>query len=187
MSISRRTAFKQALFIVGGVVFLPACMQADKSTASIALKNLKITSTEEKSLAELAETILPTTATPGSKDLYLHQFILKMIDDCQSPEEQKAFEAVLKAFEKFSEKTFDSGFNNLTPQQKAQLLQRIEAKQDVPEEVAAFYGKVKGLAIQGYLTSKHYLTNVQVYELVPGRFKGCVPVSADKSTGVRPA
>lgn len=187
MSISRRTALKQFLVITGGVTLIPACLQQDKSVASIPLKHLKISGAEEKLLAELAETILPATDTPGAKDLYLHQFTLKMIDDCQSPEDQKSFEVGLKAFNQFSEKSFDAGFIKLSPEQRSQLLQRIEAKQDVPEEVANFYNKAKGLAIQGYLTSKFYLTKIQVYELVPGRFKGCVPVSADKSTGVRPA
>lgn len=186
MSISRRTALKQFLVIAGGVMVLPSCMQQDNSKASITLKNLDVTGKQEQLLAELAETIIPATNTPGAKDLYLHQFALKMVDDCHGPDDRKAFEKGLKAFDQFARKRFDQPFTALPATQRAELLQQIEDKKDVPEDVAAFYGKVKGLAIQGYLTSKHYLTQVQVYELVPGRFRGCVPVSELKKPSVRP-
>lgn len=186
MSISRRTALKQFLIMAGGVTLIPSCMQQDTSKASIPLKHLKISGTEEKLLAQLAETIIPTTNTPGARDLYLHQFALKMVDDCNGPEDRKAFEEGLQAFDKFSKKRFDKRFAELTPAQRTELLQAIEAKKEVPEDVINVYNKVKGLTVQGYLTSKYYLTQVQVYELVPGRFRGCVPVSEINKPSIRP-
>lgn len=186
MSISRRSALKQFLIITGGVVLVPACMQ-DSDKPSISLKNLKIDGTDERMLADLAETILPATNTPGAKDLYLHQFVLKMTDDCSGPEDIKAFEQGLKAFNKFASKKEGSNFSKLKPAQRTSLLQAIEAKKDVPEEVTLFYNRVKGLSIQGYLTTKHYLTQVQVYELAPGRYRGCVPKSEIDRPSIRPA
>lgn len=186
MSISRRSALKQFLLITGGVMLVPACMQQDNKT-SIALTNLKIDGRAEKMLAELAETILPATSTPGAKDLYLHQFILKMTDDCSTPEDIKAFEQGLKAFMEFTEKKEGAPFVRLSAAQRTSLLQGIEAKKDVPEAVVNFYNRVKGLSIQGYLTTKHYLTQVQVYELVPGRYRGCVPKSEIEKPSIRPA
>lgn len=187
MSINRRTALKQFLWIAGGVVLIPSCMQKESSNTSIKLSNLSINGNDEQLLAELAETILPKTDTPGAKDLYLHQFIMKMVDDLHGKEDQEQFTKGLKAFDKWAQDKFNGSFASLTPQQKTELLQQIENKQGVPEEVASFYKTVKGLSIQGFLTSKYYLTNVQVYELVPGRFKGCVPVKGpDHKINVRP-
>jgi hypothetical protein len=187
MSISRRHLLKQALFIAGGVTLIPACMLQDQDKLSMPLKNLKLKGSDEKTIAELAETIIPATTTPGAKDLALQQFILKMIDDCNSPEDQKTFEKGLDAFNKYADKQLGNSFTSLTAAQRGTLLSAMEAKQGVPEDVLNFYGKVKGLTIQGYLTSKHYLTKVQIYELVPGRFRGCVPISEIKKPSVRPA
>lgn len=156
---------------------LPSCTQQNNTASSLALKNLQVTGKQEELLAELAETILPATATPGAKDLYLHQFALRMVDDCNTPDEQRAFEQGLKAFDNFTRKKFDRPFAQLAPKEKTTLLQQIEDQKDIPEAVVALYKKVKGLTIQGYLGSKYYLTQVQVYELVPGRYKGCVPLS----------
>lgn len=186
MSISRRTVLKQFLFIAGGVTLIPSCMQRDEAKASIPLKRLKMAATDERTLAELAETIIPATNTPGAKDLYVHQYAMKMVDDCSSPEDVEAFEKGLKAFDKFSEQQAGKPFAQLAATQRNSVLTAIEAKKEVPEDVTKFYNKVKGLSIQGYLTSKYYLTKVQVYELVPGRYRGCVPVSEIKKPSIRP-
>lgn len=187
MSISRRTALKQFLIIAGGVTLIPSCMQRDRATASVPLRHLKISATEEQLLAELAETIIPATDTPGAKDLYLHQFALTMVDDCHTKEDRSAFEKGMKAFDDFARKELKAPFTQLPAGKRAELLQRIEDKKDIPEDVAAFYNTLKGLTIQGYLTSQHYLTKVQVYELVPGRYRGCVPVGTqDKNKELKP-
>jgi hypothetical protein len=186
MSISRRTALKQFLFLAGGVALIPSCMQLDESKASLPLRHLSVTGQDEKMLAELAETLIPATSTPGAKDLYLHQFALTMVDDCYSKEDREAFEKGMKSFGKFSRSEMKDSFTALAAPQRAELLQRLEANKDVPEEVANFYKQLKNLAIQGYLTSKHYLTKVQVYELVPGRYHGCVPVQANGNPSLKP-
>lgn len=173
MLTTRRTAIRRLLIMAGGVALIPSCMHSDNAKTSISLKNINLNRNDEKLLAELAETIIPQTDTPGAKDTYTHLYILKMMDDCSSKEDQRKFVKGLKAFEKFFSRTGQT-FLELTPAQKEEAAYQIENKKDVPEEVLAFYNTVKSLTIQGYLTSKYYLSNVQVYELVPGRFKGCV-------------
>lgn len=176
MSISRRTALKQFLVVAGGVMLLPSCMQQAGSKAAMPLKHLKISAGQEQLLAELAETLLPATNTPGAKELKLPEFTLRMLDDCHSPEDQKSFAEGLQAFEQYSKQQQQQEFTQLTPAQRTALLNTLEAGKDIPEAVSKFYKKVKGLTIQGYLGSQHYLTKVQVYELVPGRYRGCVPL-----------
>ncbi len=168
-------------------MLVPSCMQQDSSKASLPLKNLRINGSEEQLLAELAETIIPATTTPGAKDMYLHQFALKMVDDCHGPDDRKAFEQGLKAFDKFARERYSKSFTELSTAQRAELLQQLESGNEAPEAAAEFYKTVKGLTVQGYLTSKHYLSKVQVYELVPGRFRGCVPLSEATQPSVRPA
>lgn len=186
MLTTRRTAIRRLLIMAGGVAIIPSCMQSDNARTSISLRNINLNSNDEKLLAELAETIIPQTDSPGAKDTYTQLYILKMMDDCSSKEDQRKFVTGLKAFEKFSRRSGQT-FIELTPAQKEEVAYQIENKKDVPEEVLAFYNIAKSLTIQGYLTSKYYLSNVQVYELVPGRFKGCVnPQSLKGSKDSKP-
>ena len=180
MSINRRAALKNFLFISAGVVFIPSCLQ-EKGKPSIVLKNLDISAGDEKMLAEICETIIPKTDTPGAKDILAHLFVLKMLDDCTPKADQQKILKGLNGINKMANKKFDRSFVNCTPQQRQELFATIESKKDIPDDVAAFYASVKKLTIQAYTTSKYYLTNVHVYELVPGRFHGCVQVGSTKT------
>lgn len=169
--MQRRTLIKQLVFSTGAVLLIPSCMQ-DTSKASILLKKISIGGSQEKLLAELAETIIPATDTPGAKDISAHLFALKMLDDCYKKEDQEKFMKGLKAFEK---KT-DGKFVKMPLPEKETLLRELEAKKTGDADLDYFYSTTKRLTIQAYTTSKFYLTKVQVYQLIPGHFSGCVPV-----------
>lgn len=179
--MNRRTALKSFLYVSAGISLLPACLQ-DKGKASFLLKNIQVSGEQEKMLAELCETIIPKTSTPGAKDLSSHLFVLTMVDDCYTKEDQQTFTAGLKAFEDVVAKQYNTTFAACTTAQKAELLsaleQQLKQKKDTPAKPeAAFYAITKRLTIQSFTSSQYYLTKVQVYQLVPGPvYKGCVPV-----------
>ncbi|HEX2535102.1 MAG TPA: gluconate 2-dehydrogenase subunit 3 family protein [Chitinophagaceae bacterium] len=177
MSITRRKLIQQFLIMSGGVLVLPSCMQSE-SKSSVLLKNVKISGDDEKLLTELGETILPATDSPGAKDVYAHLYTLRMLDDCSPKEDQEKFTRGLKAFSRFSEDRLKTGFAAATPDQRRQLLTAVEGKKDIPEDVQAFYEGYKRATITAFVNSRYFLTNVQKYELVPGRFNGCAPVKA---------
>jgi hypothetical protein len=173
MPLTRRQAIRQFLFVSAGVALIPSCME-DRSKSSILLRNFAITADQEKLLAELAETIIPKTTTPGARDLSAHLFALKMIDDCRSKEEQDTFLEGLGAFEKAAGRNFAQA----SMQERAKVLEPLDRDKESKEPAAVFYRTMKRLTIQAYTSSEYYLTKVQVYELVPGRYHGCVPVKA---------
>ena len=170
MTISRRTLIRQVLLASAGAVLIPSCME-DRSKASLLLKHVSITGTQEKLLAELAESIIPKTTTPGAKDISAHLFALQMMDDCRSAEAQQAFMEGLRAFEKGQGKDFIG----LSAAERARRLEALEAGKDEQTPEQQFYREMKKLTIQAYTGSEYFLTKVQVYELVPGRYHGCVP------------
>jgi len=173
--MQRRTLLKQLVFATGAVVLIPSCMQ-DTSKASILLKQISIGGSQEKLMAELAETIIPATDKPGAKDISAHLFALMMVDDCYKKQDQEKFIKGLRAFEKKTEAQFGKSFVKMSPAERETLLTEIEAKKTADADLEFFYGATKRLTIQAYTTSKFYLTNVQVYKLVPGHYSGCVPV-----------
>ena len=175
--MNRRTAIRNVVIISAGARLLPSCMQENKS--SISLKNISVTGSQEQMLAELTETILPKTKNfIGAKDIKAHEFVLTMVDDCVSPEDQKKFTDGLKSFDKLSHDKFGQLFTSYTPKQKHSLLTDIENKKDIPEDVLKFYGTVKRYTVQSFTSSKEYMTDIRKYKMVPGvGFKGCVTAS----------
>jgi len=178
MNITRREALKEWLIIVVGATVIPSC-KGDETTPSIVLNNLKLEGKEEKLLAEISETIIPATATPGAKDTLAHLFVLRMVDDTYTKEEQVQFVKGMKEFDQLARSRFDKSFLDADTAQREQFLTGIlnPASKETPATILSFAKTMKKLTVQGYMSSKYYLTKVRVYELVPGRYHGCFPVS----------
>ena len=174
--MDRRSSIKTLMIISAGAALIPSCLQEDKKAAE-AYKKIKISKDDENLVAEIGETIIPKTNTPGAKDVGAHLFALMMIDDCYAPEKQEQFEKGLNAFRDVVNKKYNKSFVALTPVEKLQALQGMNDDKNAPEDAAFFYNTVKRLTLQAYTSSEYFLTNVQVYKLVPGKFYGCVPVT----------
>ena len=174
--MNRRSAIRNVAIISAGAAFLPSCYNSDKS--SLPLKNLSLTGSQEKMLAALSETIIPTyNSFIGAKGLKSHEFVLTMVDDCSSPEEQKKFTNGMIAFEELCKTKLDRAFENCTPQQRNELVTDIEQKKNVAGPVNDFYSTVKRYTLQSFTSSKEFMTDIRKYKLVPGpNYKGCVPV-----------
>jgi len=159
--------------MAGGLALLPSCLR-DEGKSSILLKNISISLNEENLLAEIAETIIPRTKTPGAKQLKLHLFVLKMLDDCYEEAEQKQFVKGLSMFEDQVHDQFSKSFAKLSVHQRESMLSKLGNNSSA--ELAAFYKIMKEKTIDGYLNSQYVMTNLVIYELVPGRYNGYFPV-----------
>lgn len=173
----RRTLLKQLFVLSAGLTLVPACRE-DRAKAGFLYKNIKVDPDQEAMLAGLAEAIIPKTATPGARDISAHLFVLKMIDDCRSADDQRGFMEGLKAFDAAAKKSGGEVFVKLDAEKKQSFLQGLDKDKEDTRPEAKFYQSVKKLVIQAYTSSEFFLTKVQVYELVPGRYHGCVPVKA---------
>src|SRR5450631_3849188 len=90
MHVNRRTAIRQFLFVSAGVALLPSCLH-DEPRSSVLLTHFTITGNQEKLLAELVGTIIPTGETPGASAVSAHLFAHKMLYDCYTKEQQQKF------------------------------------------------------------------------------------------------
>ena len=190
--MNRRTALQQLAILTGGAAFLPAC-SFDAEKVSIALDNLKIKASHEKLLAGLVDTLIPKTETPGAQELDVHHFVLVMVDDCQDKPNQEAFVKGLDQFEPYVKKQYDKKFLKADQQERETILADIMKPEADPEPqpekvskeepefdlsaIRAFLTLTKQYTINGYMVSQYIMTEVFPYKLVPGSFRGCVPVS----------
>ncbi len=173
--MDRRSSIKTLFIISAAAALLPSCLHEEKKP-SLSLKNIKIDDKDENLLSELSETIIPKTNTPGAKDVKASFFALMMLDDCYAPADQDNFVKGMKEFNEFSKKKFNKSFVDCSAAERLDVIKIIEDKKDVPENVSYFFNSMKRLTLQAYTSSEYYLTEVRVYQLVPGKFYGCVPV-----------
>lgn len=159
--MNRRNAIKQLFIVAGGIAIATSCDFSSNAT-SIKLNNVQLNKKDEDLIADLVEAIIPKTDSPGAKELNLHLFVMKMVDDCASPEDQKAFLDGLKKAKDLMGKpsnNIQTYFSNL------------------PKEEEKFYAILKRRTIQGYKNSEYVMKNKLVYELVPGRYNGAYKIN----------
>lgn len=171
IEITRRAAIRNLLIIAGGTMVLPACYRQSGST-TIALTHFTISEADEQVLAALGETLIPATDTPGSRELLLHLFVLKMVDDCHSPEDQRAFVQGLANFAKWADGKLGIAFQKASADEREALLRTIQDDHAMDETLSQFYALTKRRTIQGYLNSKYVMTNLVKYQLIPGPYNG---------------
>jgi len=156
---------------LGGLISLPAW--ANNWTLETVRSSQPILSSgQAELLAEMAETIIPATDTPGAKALNVHQFIQKMVADCYDKKAQGAFRKGLDSLDEQAQKLFGKPFAQGDVAQRTALLTQMGKDADQKD----FYSLVKNLTIRGYMTSEYVMTNLTHYEFIPGRYHGCVPV-----------
>ena len=178
--MKRRVVLKQVMIAAVAAALAPSCT-FDKKKASLPLNHLTIDGDMEELLASVVDTILPATDTKGAKELNVHRFVLKMIDDCYEKEVQDNFVKGLNQVNEIAKKRFGKSFEKGTAPEREEVLKSIDSKENSnPPEVLAAYPVIKQLTIQGYLTTQYILQEVQGYEFVPGRFNGCVDVPKNK-------
>lgn len=173
-NLSRRKALKQLAFISIGAAIIPSCLE-DRSKASLLLTNIQVSAAEEAMLAELCEIIIPKTDTPGAKDISAHLFVLTMVDDCANKEQQAQFITGMDEFKKLCTSSVGKNLVDCSAEEKKKIVDALLALKEEDTPLKHFLGMVKGRTIQAYTSSEFFLTKVQVYELVPGRYHGCVP------------
>jgi hypothetical protein len=180
--MDRRSAIRNLTFLAGGVFLFPSCLKHEDGAVSIKLNKMSINAAQEKTVGAVTETIIPETSTPGAKTLNVHQFVLKMLDDCRGKKEQETFIKGLEQLDDLSQKQYNKDFADGDTRQRETVLMLIEKKQQIKPELADFYQMTKQLTVEGYTISKYVMTNKLPYELVPGRYSGYFPVKNLKTS-----
>ena len=177
--MKRRTVFKNLAVAAAATWILPSCV-SDPKKVSVALNRLKVSSDEEELLGQIADVIVPATDTPGARAVEAHLFTLIMVDDCLNREEQEKYLKGMRSFPAVLRSLTGKSFSSASPEERLEMLTALEARRDeLEEETKTFYNRTRSYIVQGYLSSKHFLTEVKPYQLVPGPdYKGCIPVDS---------
>jgi hypothetical protein len=182
-TIDRREAIKRVSFLLGGVALvggsnlLVACGR-DRPAAGTAVG--KFSGTDVALLDEVADTILPTTSTPGAKAAKVGPFMALMVTDCYDDKDQKIFRDGLNTLDDASNKANGKSFMNSTPAQRTALLESLDREQKSymdkkkPDDRSHWFRMVKELTMLGYFTSQIGYTQAMRYREAPGHFDPCV-------------
>jgi hypothetical protein len=183
-AILRVSALLGGTALVGQAAMLAACTKeaVEAPAAAGAASASKLFSAADiEYLSEIADTILPETATPGAKAAGVGPFIALMVRDTYFPEEQEVFREGLATLNEECESEAGVAFMAATPTQRLALLGRLDKEShenmwNRPEgEPPHYFRMLKELTLLGYFTSETGYTQALRYAETPGRYDPCVP------------
>ncbi len=158
-----------------GIALAPSFISCS-SKPSLFYKNIVVTEEQDTLLALISETIIPKTKTPGASDTSVHEFCIKMIDDCMSKKNQEKFLKGLVQFNELAERDNKKEFASMDSSERLKFLTELNERKS-EDDVDFFFKTMRGLTLRGYTSSEYFLTNVQGYKIIPGKFQGCVPLN----------
>jgi hypothetical protein len=132
-SITRREAVLRVSVLLGGAALiggealLTACTEKPKTEKTTA--ETLFTNDDIAFLDEVADTILPTTSTPGAKAAKTGAFMAVMVRDCYSPRDQKIFRDGLPSIDAATQKAYSTTFMKATPEQRLAVLETLDKEQ----------------------------------------------------------
>jgi hypothetical protein len=198
--ITRRDAIHYVATLMGGVALVGgdrafAFAPADAALLQATAQGVgAFTAADVALLDEIAETILPETATPGAKAARTGAFMALMVTDVYLDAEQRVFRDGLAALQEACRGMHGVAFMAATPAQRLALLEVLDREQKTameersvplrtrypadppPEQQPAHYFRMmKELALLGFFTSEIGYTKVMRYRESPGRFDPDVP------------
>ena len=150
MTISRREAIQRVsamlggLTLVGGSALLAAC-EKERPKAPVQSAIGQFTADDIAYLDEIADTILPTTSTPGAKAAHTGAFMALMVTDTYEPKNQQVFRDGMRTLDEASRKANGTTFMASTPAQRLTLLETVdrEGKSHMDAREAARKAKAK--------------------------------------------
>lgn len=185
--VNRRKAIKNIFFfsVATSVGFGGYKLYKIKKKSSI-----HIIQRYEDLIAEIAETIIPATNTPGAKQAKVQEFIINFITDCTPNDEQNTFLEGLRDVEEYCESQYQTQFVVCTYIQKVEVLKYFEQqgvyKNNMINKIKnkwfgqTFFIQIKSLTVRGYCMSFQGATKGLAYDFIPGNYQPCLPLQLNQ-------
>ncbi len=170
--LSRRAVLHHTALLTGGALsasLMAGVLAGCKPSSRAGTGELRALSSEQYELvAEIAETIIPQTETPGARAANVQSFIDHILADWYTGEERAAFLAGLRGFAERCLSELGTTFTQLSIDRRAAFLEgldheALEARSRLGRaalrnraQITAlpFFAMMKELAIVGYYTSE---------------------------------
>ena len=128
--ISRREAVRRVTALLGGVALVGSGALLNGCREGAGDPEFRqFTPDEIAFLDEVADTILPTTSTPGAKAAQTGAFMALMVTDTYEPKDQQVFREGMRKLNEASRQANNTDFMSATPQQRLALLETLDREQ----------------------------------------------------------
>jgi hypothetical protein len=182
----RRELLRRAAWMLGGAISAPAALailegcSVRESTDSASWVPKFLQPQQGKVIAEIAEIIIPKTATSGAADAGVPAFIDLVLADVYPKEAQDRFNAGYAVFEAGAKANGKAFLEQELAQRVAFVQHSLDSALSAGHDQKPFILMVRELTLLGFFSSRVGIVENMDYVAVPTAYHGCVPLSRMK-------
>jgi hypothetical protein len=194
--MNRRELLQRTSLIIGGSLLGADSLLANNinwdalDDDMLAGKGIGIfTKAQIRLLNEVADTIIPTTDTPGAKAAKAGQFIAIIVSDCYDAEHQKRFMDGLIKFDADAKSRYGKTFLKCSPSLRHDHLTELDSEQKAFYKTKKkgdhdhYFRVIKDLVLWAYFTSEIGATQALRFVEYPGRYETIDYKKGDRAWG----
>jgi hypothetical protein len=138
-------------------------------------------------VADLTETIIPATGTPGAKIAMAHLTVISMIKEVADRKTKNIFIEGLKDVQQYASANYNKLFTELSAAQQQEVVNHFREK---GKNYSGIMGKIKNKFMGksffhvlkeyttiAFCTSKTGATQTLAYDYIPGKYNACMPLA----------
>jgi hypothetical protein len=171
--INRRALLAGAVFLLGGAAALTRFVRPTGGNADAA--GPVLSADQFALLEQISETMIPATDTAGAIGAGVPEFIREMLAQWGSAATRTDFANVLEAIEQQAWSRFGMAFLEMPPERRLSVVTEFDAARIGAHDGA--YRRFKWLVLIGYYHSEVGATHELRFELVPGAWRACLPLT----------
>jgi gluconate 2-dehydrogenase gamma chain len=161
-----------AVFLVGGAAALTRFSGGGNARRG---KAPVLSSQQFDQLEQVADVMIPATDTPGAIAAGVPAFLRQLLTDWASDRTRADVLRVLESIERQAWSKFGAAFVELPVQRRSEIVRIVDAESIAAADAA--YSRFKYLVLVGYYQSEIGATHELRYELVPGAWRSCLPLT----------
>ena len=169
--INRRSLVLGAVFLVGGAVALTRFTRGSGTQAP----GVALSAEHFALLEQVTDVMIPPTDTPGAVGAGVPAFLRDMLAEWGSAQSLADFTGVLDGIDKHAWTRFGAALLELPADRRVEVVREYDERALTRHDAA--YGKFKYLVLVGYYQSEIGATLELRYELVPGAWRSCLPLT----------
>ncbi|MEM8894730.1 MAG: gluconate 2-dehydrogenase subunit 3 family protein [Bacteroidota bacterium] len=191
--VDRREAVKRMALAMGYTLSAPALsgiMTSCSYEPKVYWKPQVLSIHQAATLEALAEAILPSTDTPGAKELGVPKFLDAMLSSVMSGDDKSKFTNELDTLMSDCQSQYGWAFEQCDAAQQKIFLDKLEADNPfqypriwgtamLPSPEKNFFGKLKDLVTWGYFSTELAGESLLAYDAIPGKYDKCLTIDKD--------
>lgn len=176
--MKRRKALQSMFLLSAGALVVPGCFTKDE-ILNLSTNTISFNKRSAEFIDLFSHIILPDPEDTEYSTLEsLSDFITNMMNTCHSPEEITKYGNGYMEYREYLQVQFKKSLGKMTDTELDQLLAQVTDENLLSENARFFFSKTRDLRVKHFTSSEYYMTEIDKFEMAPGRFSGCVSLNS---------